>query len=199
MSGREAPAPFLHASQHAPGGTDEVANLRAAVRRQRITAGMGLITETCQRGMIATSANGTSGQFIGNPVYMFAGEVFTDLVAECSILGSGMTLFKFGVFSLDNVQRAASADVKASFGSTGEKSVSLVTPYPAPVDGFYYVGFIGVGGTIPAIARLAGGPTGGAPFGVGTVYSGVQQTGQSDLPATLSITQANIMYWLGVK
>lgn len=200
MSGREAPAPFLHASQHAPGGTDELANFRAAVRRQRLVTAMGLITETCQRGDYSGASAGIGGQVIGNPVYMFAGETLTDLILHVSAGGSGLTLYRVGYYNLAAQLVAASADVKASMTSVGEKDVPMATPFLVPTDDVYFPVFFGTGTTQPSILRLGGGAAGsGGPFGAGTAKMGVSMAGQVDLPATATFAVSGTLYWMGVR
>lgn len=58
------------------------------------------------------------------------------------------TTVEVSLFSSDGTRRALSANVAASFASTGEKQISFAAPYtpPAPVS-FVWVGILAVGGT----------------------------------------------------
>jgi hypothetical protein len=174
-------------------------NDRAAIRRQKLIQGMGLITETCQRGMIATSSAETSGRIIGNPVYLFAGETVTGVVAAASGAGSGQTLVRLGLYDVAGNKLANTADVKTAFQTAGDIASPLTAPYPITTDGVYIPTFVGVGGTQPSLGRMAGGSSnGGGAVGAGTVKTGYQLTGQTDLPTTAALVTMNVLYWFGL-
>ncbi len=160
---------------------------------------MGLITETCQRGMIATSGAETSGRVTGCPVYLFAGEVITGIVAVCSGAGSAQTLVKLGLLDTNGNVLRATADVKADFTTTGDKAENLTSTFTVVSDGVYVAAFLGVGGTQPSLGRMAGGPaTGGAPFGAGTARVTYLAVGQTDMVGPFTWTTGNILFYFGV-
>lgn len=176
-------------------------NNRSALRRQRLVTAMGLITETCQRGLISTAATvETSGRVIGNPVYLFADDPpITGMVMACTTAGAGQTLVKMGLYDFAGNRLRSTADVKVDFQTAADIAKPFTSPYQPTADGVYIPTFIGVGGTQPILGRQAGGPTtGGNPVGAGTVKVGYQQTGQTDLPTLATFTTLNVLYWMGL-
>lgn len=93
----------------------------------------------------------TSGTIFANGVYLYKGEVVTNIVVAVATAGSGTapTHIQVGLWSSAGtpVALAVSAEdaANARWTSTGWKEVPLTAPYTVPADGFYYPSFLKVG------------------------------------------------------
>jgi len=178
-----ADAAAVHASQHAPGGTDEVAHLRAAIRYQRLMAALGYTDETGPYVSANASSVTISQRLYAIATYQFAGEVITNLIVACNTAGTSVTLAKLGVLSSAGVLLASSADVSGSFASAGKKVVPMTSPYTILTDGFYWRVFLNVAATGAALMRLNGGSSASAAIPTFQPFQ-ANQDAQADLPGT---------------
>lgn len=196
-------SPFLHASQHAPGGTDELAKIRAAIRYQRQMDAWGYYAETSKREAINGNSLMVSGTVYYMSIFLFAGEIISawkilNAVAGSAFSGVGM---KFGLYNAAIQRLTQTGDVSATAGLGGAAS-GAQTPYTVLTDAAYYAAVLAIAGTPPNSSRGAG-AVGGSTTGVfasGTIGITGHQTGQTDLPATGSLTfsSSSLPFWIGV-
>lgn len=172
-----------------------------ARRAQVMTNALGYFTETFTRVVRPTTQPMISGRRYYVPFPILAGEIVNGIDFGCHAAGSGLTLVKFGVKSLDAATlHATSGDEKAQFTTTGLKPMAMLTPYESPIDQVLY----GVG-----IAVGSGMPTGDAAFGSGRNSNG-KKTGAAAAPAAYIGLQADLVaggtpvsdagavpYWMG--
>lgn len=156
-------------------------------------AARGFVTEPYP---LVTATNSTAlatqtlyAQLVG----LKAGDRITSIVVAVSSVASlSITLAKVAVYSAAGTMLASSGDLSASlFSTTGLRSGLLSAPYTAPFDGGYYLALLVVGTTPPTLFRgmaQAVGALGSNPAASGT------QASQSDLPASLSITQTSSIW-----
>lgn len=178
-----------HASQHAPGGTDELTmyekgNLRALLSDRAI------IAETFP-WLAAATNSGTAlatGRTYGNLIGLLAGQTVSTLTFCAGVGGSGLTLVKVALFSLTGVLLGVSADASASMGSAGRKSVNLLAPYTPLAQGSAYASLLEVGTTGNAVRRGAGLASDGAAIGSGKPVS-VSVGGQTDISGNVTFVQ----------
>ena len=130
-------------------------------------------------------------------VYLFQGEVVTNLYAYTTVAGAGQTSVWMALFNSALSQVAITADVKAVFAATaGQMTCPLTTPYVIPADGAYYIALLGVGGTQPTVGRsnnTTGTTTdaingGLRPFGA--------QAGQATMPGTAVVNQTTLQLFM---
>lgn len=171
-------------------------------RRDRDQLGLtaqGLITETFPRQAVSSGATiMVDGTAYFMCVGLRAGDVVTKLAIALHVAGATMTLSKVGLYSKAGVRLGISADQGAAWETTGIKNVSLTTPYTVTADDGYYVAVVAKGGTLP---RPASGNTNtiqATAVGTGMAPHG-NQTGQTDLPSSATITAGGIAYWVGVS
>lgn len=160
----------------------------------------GIVTETMlyPAGHANASAP-ASGTMVGIIVGLRAGDVVTNLSCVLNSGGSGLTLVKLGLCAIDGTLLASTADAKASFTTSGLKTIAVSSPYTVTADGGYYIVYLATnsGGAQPALMR-------GGSYALPVIGSGakrhVQQTGQTDLPAsaTLAIGDGN-WYWFAAS
>jgi hypothetical protein len=93
----------------------------------------------------------TSGTLFANGVYLYKGEVVTNIVVAVATAASGAapTHIQASLWSsaATPVALAVSADdaANARWTSTGWKEVPLSAPYTVPADGLYYAAFCKIG------------------------------------------------------
>lgn len=140
------------------------------------------------------------GSFYYMLVPFLKGDVITNLHTRINASGSGMTLSKMGVHSLDGqTQLAATADLGTAWQTAGGKTHALASPYTVIADGCLYLGMVAKASTtLPSPMRIVAGfftyklAAASHPWGV--------ITGQTDLPATFTPngdTGSPISYWVG--
>lgn len=129
-------------------------------------------------------------------VYLFKGEVITNLYAHTSVAGAGQTNVWMGLYSSALSQVALTGDVKAVFAAAAGVMVCPLTgQYTVPADGAYYIALLGVGGTQPTVLRAADTfATAADPIGAG-LRKYASQAGQASLPGTAVLAQTTLQCW----
>jgi hypothetical protein len=130
-----------------------------------------------------------------------AGDVVTNIHTRCITAGatfSGIGM-KVGVYSKALQLLGSSGDVSPAHLSTGGKVNALSAPLSITTTDLYYLAMIAVATTPPVLNR---GGAGGLFSAFGTFAgSAGNQSAQTDLPATASITfnTGMLQYWFGVS
>lgn len=172
-------------------------------RTQILATAQGIITENFSR----EGARGDTSILIDGTVYfMSVGLHASDFAASVTIcvttLGATVTLSKVGLYDKNGVQRAVSADQGTAWQSNGNKTIAFAAPYTVPADDGYYVAVVSKASvTLPTLLRSNANTGGNAPgIGSGMAAFGIQ-TGQTDLPATATISTAGspIALWVAVS
>lgn len=170
-------------------------------RAQTQTTAQGLIAQNHDR-----SASGNTFLLVGGSAYAMlvglrAGDTITNGYVQCTTAGTGTSLFKLGIYSLDGTTKyASSADQSALFGTASVKTIPLSASWTAPADGGYYVVVVSTAATtLPTLLRAAGSPT-GSQIGTNAFPIARGGTGLSDLPAvTVSwVDTASVGLWVGL-
>ncbi len=173
----------------------------AAKRRRLLLAnGLALKGETFDRSLAQGAFAPTAGDVRGVLVPLLAGEKITNLYCHVTAAGSGVTLAKGVVYNKAGTTLLAStADIDSEFNSgTGVKGGALSSAWTAPTDDVYFVGFVFVGGTSPTILRGTSGISGySSQAASGGIAGSVVNTGQTDAPATLTLTGTGTVPWFG--
>jgi hypothetical protein len=160
--------------------------------------GRGIVTESLpQIGAVSTQLLVTQTVYFAL-VGVRKGDVLTNVVVDVAVAGSSLTLVKGAVYAADGTQLAVTADSKASFSSTGIKTMALSSPYTMPADGIVYLAILAVGTTPPTLLRGASQIGSTDPVGSGSRPAGAQ-TGQSDIPTTATVGTSSIGLWLAAS
>lgn len=156
----------------------------------------------------ASNVGLVSGTCYFQQIYLKAGVTISNIFMAIGTAAVGLTLSKNAFFdTVTGAVLASSADQSAAWGTTtGTKQVPLLSPFTPSASGAYYVGWLALASTMPAMA-LGGsaiaaatrlgmtGGIGGRPILFGT------QTGLSDLPNPLVIAAGTTpgTFWFGVN
>lgn len=174
----------------------------ASARAQIMARSLGYFSETYQRGSTPTSGLMSDGTVYFCGIPLLAGDVVSTMISTCTVAASGATIAKMGLYTLGGTLLASCADQSVAFGSSGNKSAAMTTPYLVTTDGMYYAAiFAKVSTTMPTIARsgISNNAIANAVTGA-TAICGVL-TGQTDLPASATISVAantGLHFWLAV-
>ncbi len=153
-----------------------------------LNAGLGIVAESVSPPHGAYTAFGMVTQAVyGVAVGLRQGDVITKIGFPCAAVGSGVTLFKMGLYDKTGVLLGSTADVKASLTANVVLEGALSSSYAVPADDLYYLVALGVGATPPSGMR--------ANVSTNLLSTGINggrrrcwaQTGQADLPAPATI------------
>ena len=171
-----------------------------AARLERVATGGGLVFETFPRASATGNSLLSSGQAQYASVYVYQGEIVTNLHVICSTGGSGQTLVKAGVRDNDAsfTSLAATADVKDTLTGTGLLTLALSSAWTCTESGIYYVGILGVGGTQPTLARAGNVVTGAYAAVSGDKLAGSEGS-QTDWDATVASMGNAFPFWIGAS
>lgn len=159
----------------------------------------GLGGENYPRVLAATGTVLTGGTAYGVVVPFYAGDKVTNLLYHAVVAGSGTSLFKAALYSIDGVtQLAASANQSSLFNSTNMKTVPLSAVYTVPSDQALLAVFVSTAATtLVSLARQNANGNVGA-VGTGALPFLTAGTGLSDLPtAPLTLTAGGFGFWTG--
>lgn len=162
----------------------------------------GLVAETMSP---LANVGGTSVLIDGTALFvvvnLYQGQVITGAAIAVGAAGVTLTLSKLGLYTTSGTRVAVTADQGTAWESVGTKSANFTAPYTVPTTAAYYAAIITKGGTQPGVLRT-GQSMANTAAGVG---SGIQpygvQTGQTDLPASATITttaSSLIIPWIGL-
>lgn len=179
---------------------------RSALRYQALVATQGYYAENLQRATIQSPTIMINQSIYYMPIGLLAGDVVTNVIVDVQVGGSGFTGVgvKVGLCTKAGVQLAASADVSASFGSAGVKTLAMSSAYTVLTSDAYLVELLCVitPGTMPTLWRGIGNTGGNTLVTGATLGSHGVQTAQTDFPApgvpTYNST-VNLCYWVGVS
>ncbi|HSX36409.1 MAG TPA: glycosyl hydrolase family 28-related protein [Patescibacteria group bacterium] len=126
----------------------------------------------------------------------------TGVAIQVTGIPTGASNTFFGLYDNTGAQVAVTADVSASFGSTGTKQLAFTGTYSAAA-GTYYIGFVQTGAPATSLSRAGLGSstaynlgTASAPFRFNT-----GATGQTALPGSVtlgSLSSSSDAYWLAL-
>lgn len=167
-------------------------------RTDILQSGTGVFAETFDRRNANAVIGLVTQRMLLGIVPLRAGDVVTNVLSLVTTAGSSLTLVKFGLYSSAAALLASTADVKADFAGTGEKTAALSSPYTVTANGVYYLAVLGVGTTPPTLAGFTLNSGTQEAVGDGVRLSG-QQVSQSDLPSTATIAATGTLAWLGVS
>ena len=148
----------------------------------------------------------TAGHVYGSGVYLYAGEVVSNIVTQITASGSGSlpTLTKVGIWSSVATPAclAVSNDISSSLTATGFVQLPLSSSYTVTSDGVYYLALLGVGtfGTnqpkYPTNNLFA---TPANQIGSNTWFAPTLKTGATDMVVTNtgSYTTSTQNIWMG--
>lgn len=193
-----AVTPAQHGASHAPNGTDEVLDLREAIRDQRLLRLLGYEDENGPFMCANASSVAGSGRVYVTCSYHFAGEPINGYIMAVNTIPVGCTLAKVGIWNAAGVLLRGSANENGQLGTTGKKKFPLTSQLLIPSDGFYWRGWLNVAGTGTALMRLNGGSgANGAVPGVTLAHEG-NMDAQVDLPANLVVQSGGnaFGYWM---
>ena len=172
-------------------------------RASLMLSGQGLISQNFERTASAAGLIMVDGTAYFMAVPLLAGDVVSSVSIAATTVGAGMTLSKVGLYALDGTRLAVSADLGAGWeGTDGTKTGALTAPYTVPTSGLYYAAIIGkTGTTMPTLLRGLSNTIIDAMTAIGSgACPAGSQTGQTDLPASATITPAvGIGFWVGVS
>lgn len=163
-------------------------------RNDLVNTAVGIIAETTQQHEASGTNNPASGVLLGALVGLRAGETVSNLSVMISNVGASVTLIKLGLYNKEGTSLLAST---ASFHATlaqGVNTIAVTTPYVVPADDAYAIVGVSVAGT-NVTWRVAGATAvalNGFGSGMGRAF---QQTGQTDLPASITKAAAANMLW----
>ncbi len=173
----------------------------ARLRDQKIREATGYYAETFPALAFQSTGALSTGAVYFTPLYLFAGEVVSNLIVNVAAAGVGVTLYKVGLYDTAGNRLAVSAESSASVGTAGDKALAMLSAYPVTADGAYVTAVLGVTGTSnPTVAR-ASGITRSLLAGSTFTSAGIQ-TGQTDLQAshTISWTSGSAVgVWVAVS
>lgn len=170
--------------------------------RQHGTRGQGLVAQNFDRQAVSNQALMIGGTAYAMLVELQEGDRISNIYVQNNAGGSGVTMFKAGIYSKDLATRyAVTADQSSLFSSSGVKTLPLTAAWQVPKTGAYMVVIVATASTtLPAPQR---GFSSGAAQAIGTSAPAYATAGigLSDLPAAgATLTNANtpISYWVGV-
>lgn len=175
---------------------------KSAQRYEATMAAQGYFAENYQRDAANASATTTTGTVFFMGLGLAAGDVVTNIVTMCAGIGSGFSGIgmKVGVYSKAAALLAQSGDVSGQVASTGAKSLPLSAPYTVLTTDAYYLAILAITSSAPTLNRSNQNLVGLGPFSGGTLNVQGVQTGQTDLPATATIsTVSTFGFWVGAS
>lgn len=169
-------------------GSNEAGTYQSARYQQKLNA-QGLLIENFPAEAAANSIVLVSGTVYAVSQGLLGGDQVTGLAWSMSIVGSGLTLARAGIYNRANQLIAQSLDVSATFnsGAIGKVKNPLagLVPFTCPLSDGCYGAIIVVGTTGPTLLRGSSGPAVSPPLPGAALATAATMTGQADLPATL--------------
>jgi hypothetical protein len=141
---------------------------------------------------LASAASFSTGRIYYTRIKITASGTVGNINMWCNVAGAGMTVLKAGIYTTAGVLLAITADQKALFGTTGQKTLPLLVPLAVTAGQELMVAYLcAATTTMPSIAASVSAPaatimqTQTTPYrqGQGTV------TTNTDLPSNLTFTQ----------
>lgn len=170
-------------------------------RNQLRATACGYISETAPlvgvSSTVALSAQGVRATSLG----LRAGDVVTNIIVCVQTAAAGTAgVVTVGFYSAASALLASSADVQASFTSTGQKTLAVSTPYTVPADGLFYAAILmstAYGTTQPAI--MSAGGAGGSVALAGKSRPWWLHGGQASLPNPATPGDTSAAPWFAVS
>lgn len=123
--------------------TTSTADARDAVRRQKLSEGIGYSGQTLPRREASIGVDVSSGRIYYTLYYLFAGEIVNGFAFGSNVAGSGFTLCKQGIANTTNgAVLATTADNSSgspTWTAVGKKETLLTSQYTHPVEGYVYL------------------------------------------------------------
>lgn len=181
-----------------------------AGREDLLASAQGLLAQSGINRLYTGASNAglVSGTCYFQQIYLRAGELISNAYMAIGTAAAGLTLAKLALWdTVTGALLASSADQSAAWAATtGLKQVPFLSPYAPPAGNAYYIGWLALAATMPAMALssvsipaatrigLSGG-IGGRPILFGS------QAGLSDLPGPLTIAAGATpgTFWFGVS
>lgn len=169
-----------------------------SVRESKKLEALGVIAETFPVGSYVSTATTNSGFVFGGAVYLFAGETITGAIIVITTGGSGMTLSKVGLLDSSFARVAISADQGAAWETPDKYSIAFTASYPVTADGVYYPVMIQTASSTQA-TTIRGSANANASKRIGSnAWLSFQQSGQSDIPATVTPSATTNLFYIGL-
>jgi hypothetical protein len=162
----------------------------------------GLRGQNFTRELVQGTTILTAGTLQGVIVPLRQGDVVTGLVCGVSVNGTGVTLFKLGLYSTvtpaAKLAETAESSALINAGTVPRtQQLALTTPYVVPADGLYNIVVLSVGGTSPTLIRGVNLAAACAKVGSGHFPHWQSAGGQTDLQAAHNQNVTGVAFWLG--
>lgn len=169
-----------------------------------LRAARGLLAETFPQSASIGSIAGASGTYYFMQVWLDGNVPISSCHLVTGTAASAETFAKGALHDTSGNLLAVTADQGAGWGTLGNHSTPFVAPYTPRAPGVYYVGFIMLAGTLPAITTACSpaaagvgrsSPLAGRPLLFGS------QVGLTDVPAPLTVATgtAPAVFWMGLS
>lgn len=166
-------------------------------------AAQGFLAQNFDRAQVAGATILVSGTSESALVPLRAGQVVSSVYLACTVVATGLTLAKVGIYSADGkTLLASSANTPAAFAATGLDPIALSAPWTVPATGVYLVVIVCAGTTPPTLLR-GNNASSVAPQQLGSNPASFQHvgTGLADLPATPLVfsNSPTLAPWVGLS
>ena len=177
---------------------------RVKSREDDRTTGRGYIAETVDFGLVAGTGTPLTGNIYVYPVYLYAGEIITNISYACIGAGTSVSRFELGLYDSTRTRVATTGDVKAALSANTFLTSALSAAYTVPSDGIYYVAILETHtNTAPTFQR--GQVFAVSNYGAFAASPGGYITTQTDLaagPLTFLATYGSVnvpLIWMGLS
>jgi hypothetical protein len=161
-------------------------------------AAQNLIAETIDRALISTTAANVSGSLAGGSMPLRAGQVVTNLLVGVQTAGVGMTHGSLALYDLAGNLLRSTADVPATFQTTGLKTIALTSTYTQSADGLVYAAcFLTTGTSMPSLFACPTSSTTMEGQIAGGAFRTVFQSGLATQPNPATFGAASPLVWVG--
>lgn len=171
------------------------------IRTQAAMVAQGIFAQSFDRNLWITGAQALATQQMeASGVYLYAGEVVTNVSYETTVAATSVTLGRIGLYKSDGTLLASCANDTAIWTAAAAlRTKALSAPYTVLLDGFYYFGLLAVfTGTAPQVARGTNPSGAGTAIGAGLAPC-LRQTGQTDLPSPATFAASTFNVWAGIS
>lgn len=146
-------------------------------------SGRGIVTQTFRQSLAVNAQLLTGGTAYGVLFPSKVGQVISNALVQITTAGSGVSLFKVGIYSKDAVTRyATGAGTNANYNSAGTPPCPIAWTNTVANDDYLAIIVATAATTLPTLAR-ASAQTGGLVATPGAFEYCTAGTGLSDVPA----------------
>lgn len=167
-----------------------------AARDQIKRLGLGYRGESFDKDSISAALAFASGDLRVAAVGLLAGDTITNILVDVTAAIQTITTFRVGVYDKNGNLLASSANSTTNL-ATGLNSFALSpSAWTAPADDLYYLAVIIQATTMGSLGAAVSQTGKGQALGTNP-KAAAKQTGQSGLPATLTLTAEDQPVWFG--